>query len=88
MGGDRLASSNRIDALVRLALHADPAGIDADGGGDARLYRFAVRSNLRALEDDDDVDVLDREAAGTNEGDTSVSSTVLDAPFQRGSVSG
>ena len=59
MRGYRFAPANGIDALIGLAFDAHPAGVDPQRLGEPQLNRLAMRSNLGALENDDDVYVLD-----------------------------
>src|SRR5215213_3386461 len=59
--GDRLAASDRVNPLVGLPLHADPLRGNSERGRKAPLYLGNEWRNLRPLEDNGDVDVLDRE---------------------------
>ena len=89
VGGDRLAAPDGSTPSFVLPFTLTRPASMPSARGDARADRVAVRPDLRALEDDDDVDVLDREAARRGRGASRVrSSSMLDAPFQRGSVSG
>ena len=87
--GDGLAAADGVDALVGLALHADAIGRRRQRGGEPGAHLVDERRNLRPLEDHGHVEVHDLEAACAAPGARRVAAaSMLDAPFQRGSVSG
>src|SRR3954463_10986266 len=63
MRRDRFAAPDRVDPFVGLPLHADPLRGNSECGRKPRLYLGNEWRNLRPLEDNADVDVLDRETA-------------------------
>src|SRR5690606_19258528 len=64
-----LASSDSVDALVRLGLHAHLLDLDSEDRGEVAANGRQVGHELRALEDDRDVDVGDAPAAPGDDGD-------------------
>ena len=67
MCGYRFASAHGVNPFVGLALDAHPAGVNPQCIGEPQLYRVAMRANLRPLEDDDNVHVLDGESSSADE---------------------
>src|SRR5262245_58937149 len=60
--GNRLSSSDGVDAFVGLALDAHARAIDLQHARGDRRHRFDVTADLRLLEHDGDCDVADLES--------------------------
>ena len=68
VAGHRLAPADAVDALVGLALDADPRHVDAERCRELGAHRVEVRQQLRPLGDDRHVDVADAEARRARRG--------------------
>ena len=69
MHRDRFVAAQCVDLLVRFTFDADGGHVDADRLREIRAHGGNVRRQLRALGDDDGIDVRDRVACGADDRD-------------------
>src|SRR4026209_1518195 len=67
VGRDRFSAPDSIDPLVRFPFHADLIDLDGQRRRETPANGLLERRDLRALEDDDNVDLTDPETGLTHQ---------------------